>query len=221
MVVKKIFWENPYLTELNAVVTSVLGNNITLDQTIFYAFSGGQESDSGTIAEFKVMEAKKYLNEIVYTLENNPNLKEGDSVLVKIDWEKRYKIMKLHFAAEIILELVYQNYNKPKKIGANITSEKARLDFEWSGNISQIFPELNQKATEIINADLFIVSAFSDEKNERRYWQIENFAKVDCGGTHIRKTKEIGDIFLKRKSLGSDKERIEIYLSSVSIREEL
>jgi len=50
-----------------------------------------------------------------------------------------------------------------------------------------------------------------------RYWEIEGFAKVDCGGTHIRKTGEIGDIILKRgKSLGSNKERIEIYLNPKS-----
>lgn len=190
------------------------GNAITLDKTIFYAFSGGQESDSGTIGKFKVLDARKSLTEIVYTLEPNINLKIGDEVIVKIDWEKRYKLMRLHFAAEIILELVYQNYNRPEKIGANITSEKARLDFRWDGNISEIFPELTKKSTAIINADLPITSAFRAETTERRYWHIENFAKVDCGGTHIKRTGEIGEVTFKRKSLGRGKERIEIYLMS-------
>ena len=124
--------------------------------------------------------------------------------------------MKLHFAAEIILELVYQHFNRPEKIGANITSEKARLDFVWEGNISEIFPELTRKALELINSDLPITSSFSDEKNERRYWQIESFGKVYCGGTHLKRTGEIRDITLKRKSLGSGKERIEIYLTPFS-----
>ncbi len=212
MTVKKIFWENPYLKEFKAKVISVSGDMITLDKTIFYAFTGGQSSDLGTIGGFDVIEAKKYGNEILYALKDH-TLNAGDNVIIKIDWEKRYKIMKLHFAAEIILELVYQNFSRPEKIGANITSEKARLDFIWNGNISEIFPELINKAAEIINADLHIKSEFSDEKNERRYWQIDSFAKVDCGGTHIKKTREIGEISLKRKSLGSGKERIEIYLT--------
>lgn len=212
MSVEKLFWKDPYLTELYATIMSVHGSTITLDKTIFYAFSGGQESDSGTIGGFDVIEAKKHLNEIIYSLGKHHTLKEGDPVLVKIDWEKRYRIMKLHFAAEIFLELLYQQYDHPKKIGANITSEKARLDFEWNGNISLIFPDLLKKATDIINSNYQIRSEFSDATNERRYWEIQGFSKVECGGTHIKRTAEIGNILLKRKNIGNGKERIEIYL---------
>ena len=213
MALKKLFWEDPYLKEINARITSVNNNVITLDKTIAYAFSGGQASDSGTINEYKIIEAKKFGKEIHYTIDPIHNLKVNDEVIIKIDWDKRYNIMKLHFAAEIILELIYQNFNRPEKIGANITEDKARLDFKWEGNISEIFPLIEKKAKEIIQSDSDIISRFSDEENETRYWEIEGFAKVDCGGTHIRKTGEIGDILLKRgKSLGKDKERIEIYL---------
>jgi len=45
-----------------------------------------------------------------------------------------------------------------------------------------------------------------------RYWEIENFSKVACGGTHIKKTGEIGQITLKRNNIGKGKERIEIVL---------
>ena len=214
MSVKKLFWENPYLTELEAKVTSVNNNIITLDQTIAFAFSGGQQSDSGTIGGFQIIEAKKEGKEIFYTIEHNHNLIMNQNVMVIIDWEKRYKLMKLHFMAEIILELVYQNYNHPEKIGANITFDKARIDFFWEGKISEIFSELISKANSIINSNLDILSAFEDEENERRYWYIEGFAKVPCGGTHLKNTGEIGSISLKRHNLGSGKERIEIYLQS-------
>ena len=214
MSVKKIFWENPYLTELEARVTSIDNSIITLDQTIAFAFSGGQQSDSGTIGGFQILEAKKEGKEIFYTIEQNHNLLLNQNVLITIDWEKRYRLMRLHFAAEIILELVYQNYNLPEKIGANITVDKARLDFYWDGRISDIFPELLNKANSIINSDLEIISAFDDEENEKRYWYIEGFAKVPCGGTHLKRTGEIGSISLKRNNLGSGKERIEIYIQS-------
>jgi len=212
MSVKKLFWENPYLTELEAKVTSVNNNIITLDQTIAFAFSGGQQSDSGTIGGFQIIEAKKEEKEIFYTIEHNHKLILNQNVMVIIDWEKRYRLMKLHFSAEIILELVYQNYNHLEKMGANITVDKARIDFLWDGKISEIFPELISKANSIINSNLDILSAFDDEVNERRYWYIEGFAKVSCGGTHLKKTGEIGSISLKRHNLGSGKERIDIYL---------
>ena len=217
MVVKKIFWDDPYLNEIEAKVTSISGEVVTLDKTIFYAFTGGQSSDFGTIGGSKVIDAKKFWNEILYTLKDH-NLNVGDNVLVNIDWEKRYKIMRLHFAAEIILELVYQNFNRPEKIGANITHEKARLDFKWDGNISETFDLLMKEAKELILSDVPIKSDFSDTEKELRYWQIENFAKVACGGTHIKKTGEIGEIMLKRKSLGTGKERIEIYLHPTPLK---
>ncbi|MFH0876578.1 MAG: alanyl-tRNA editing protein [archaeon] len=212
MAVKKLFWEDPYLEKVMAVITGLNGNTITLDKTVFYAFSGGQASDSGTIADIKVIEAKKIDREIFYTLESTEGINVGDNVLVSIDWNKRYKIMRLHFAAEIILELVYQNYNRPEKLGANISEDKARIDFFFEGNISGIFSDLIKRAKDIIDANLPIKSSFSDIENEKRYWEIEGFAKVSCGGTHIRHTGEIGSINLKRRRNGINNERIEIYL---------
>ncbi len=209
----KVFWENPYLTELEANVTSVNGNVVTLDQTIFYAFSGGQQSDSGTIEGLTVLDAKKENFEIYYTLPKGHGLKVGDRVKQNIDWEKRYKLMKLHFAAELVLECVYQNYGHPEKVGANITEDKARVDFSWMGNISSIFPELLPQVQELINRDITIVSAFADVSQESRYWEIEGFAKVPCGGTHLKRTGEIGAIKLKRNNIGGGKECIEILLT--------
>ena len=210
---KKIFWNDPYLTQLNARISSVTGNNVTVNETIFYAFSGGQESDHGTIGNKRVIQALKDNKEIIYTLEDEHGLKTGDHVTIIIDWDRRYKLMKLHLAAELILELVYKNLKHIEKIGAHISSDKARIDFKWSENISCIFPKIKMEAQELIDANHDIISAFSDEEKQRRYWEIEGFSRVPCGGTHIKKTAEIGNIHLKRERRGKDQERIIISLS--------
>ena len=209
---RKIFWENPYLTELEAMVTSVNGKNITVDRTIFYAFSGGQESDEGTIGGKNVLQAKKEGVDIIYTVGNGSEFNVGDEVSINIDWDRRYKLMKLHFAAEIVLELMYKKFPSIEKIGAHIAPDKARLDFNYEGSISNILPAIAKSANEIIEANKSIKSDFSDEQNEKRYWEISGFAKVPCGGTHLKTTGEIGKIELKRKNIGKGKERIEIYL---------
>jgi Ser-tRNA(Ala) deacylase AlaX len=211
MPVRKIFWEDPYRTELPAHVTGVDGARVTLDQTIAYAFAGGQQSDSGAIGGYEILEARKDGLEIYYTLSEGHGLQPGEAVLVTIDWGKRYRLMKLHFAAELVLELVYQGYGHPEKIGADITANKARVDFYWKGNISLILPELHTRFKELVDADLDIVSAFSDEVAERRTWHIAGFATVACGGTHLKRTGEIGPVTFKRNNIGKDKERIEIY----------
>ncbi|HAE50502.1 MAG TPA: alanyl-tRNA editing protein, partial [Tistrella mobilis] len=46
----------------------------------------------------------------------------------------------------------------------------------------------------------------------RRYWEVEGVARVPCGGTHLRRTGEVGAITLKRVNVGKGKERIEMRL---------
>jgi Ser-tRNA(Ala) deacylase AlaX len=209
---KKLFWENPYLTQLDTQIVTVNGDDVTVGETIFYAFSGGQESDAGTVDGHHVLQARKDGKDIIYTMEQNHALKPGDQVTMIIDWDRRYRLMRLHFAAEIILELAYQNLPSITKIGAHIASDKSRIDFEWGENIATAFPSIQEKARAIIEANHHIVSAFSDEEQQRRYWEIIGFARVPCGGTHLRRTGEVGKIELKRKNIGKGKERIEIYL---------
>ncbi|MCW8891339.1 MAG: alanyl-tRNA editing protein [Sedimenticola sp.] len=210
--VEKLFWQDPYLTQLDAKVVSVAANEITLDQTIFFAFSGGQESDQGTIAGLPVIEARREAKAILYTLSAGHQLKPGQTVQVAIDWPRRYRLMRLHFACELVLELVYQAHPGIEKIGAHIAESKARIDFIWQTSLGPLLPSLTQQLEQITAADLPIESAFSDRQNERRYWRIEGFGQVPCGGTHLRRTGEIGSVTLKRKNPGKGKERIEITL---------
>lgn len=209
---RKIFWEDPYLNTLDTCVASVEGDIVTLRETIFFAFSGGQESDAGTIAGHPVIKARKDGKEIFYTLPPTHGLQVGDTVTVLIDPERRYRLMRLHFAAELVLELTCRALGQVDKIGAHIAADKARIDFDWHENISALFPHLLAEAQTIIDADTPIISACSDEANERRYWEVEGLARVPCGGTHLKRTGEVGKLSLKRRNVGRGKERIEIHI---------
>jgi Ser-tRNA(Ala) deacylase AlaX len=208
--VAKLFWQDPYRTTLDTRIAAVAGDEVRLEETIFYAFSGGQESDEGTIGGHNVLEARKDGRDILYRLQPDHGLKAGEAVAVQIDGARRLKLMRLHLAAEIILELACQNLPGVRKIGAHIAADKARIDFEWPENVARLFPMMQEKAGALIAADHPIVSAFSDEANQRRYWEIAGFARVPCGGTHLKRTGEIGAITLKRVNIGKGKERIEI-----------
>lgn len=210
---QKAFWSDPYRTSHETVVSSVTGSDITLESTIFFAFSGGQESDYGTINDIPVVSARKDGHEIVYTLHQEHGLSVGQKVGVEIDWTRRYRLMRLHFAAELILELFYKELDGVDKVGAHISQNKARIDFAWSQSISSLLPKFTEEANRIIGSDLEIRTGFDDEANERRYWEIEGLARVSCGGTHVRHTGEIGSIRLKRDNIGKGKERVEIYLN--------
>ncbi|MCA8863947.1 MULTISPECIES: alanyl-tRNA editing protein [unclassified Halomonas] len=211
---QKVFWQNPYQTDHDTFVASVDGTQITLESTIFFAFSGGQESDYGTIGGYPVISAVKKGSEIIYTLPDDHQLGLGQSVRIEIDWERRYRLMRLHFAAELVLELFYKAVPGIKKVGAHIAQNKARIDFEWPESISPMLQGFADEANRIIQSGLTIQTGFDDSKNERRYWEIEGFSKVPCGGTHVRTTSEIGPIRLKRNNIGRGKERVEILLDT-------
>jgi Ser-tRNA(Ala) deacylase AlaX len=211
---QKVFWSDPYQAALATTVKTVSGCNITLFETIFFAFSGGQESDSGTIAGHPVLSAQRQGMEVVYSLADNHSLDVGQAVLVQIDWCRRYRLMRLHFAAELVLELFYKNLGGVNKIGAHIAQDKARIDFAWPENISSLLPQIEAGANSIIAANMEIKTAFDDETNERRYWEIDGFSRIPCGGTHVRRTGEIGAIKLKRNNKGRGNQRVEIYLAT-------
>ena len=78
----KKFWDDPYATQLATHVTNVDEDNVTLEETIFYAFSGGQERDEGTIGGHTVVDARKDGLDIIYTLKPDHTLKTGDAVLM-------------------------------------------------------------------------------------------------------------------------------------------
>jgi len=209
---RKAFWEDPYRTAHDPTITSCEGQEITLDSTIFFAFSGGQESDQGTIGGVPVQSARKQGPEIIYTLPPDHGLSVGQTVRVEIDWERRSRLMRLHFAAELVLELVYRELEGVDKVGAHIAKDKARIDFAWPESISPLLPKLAEAANRIIASDVEIHTGFDDVANERRYWEIDGFSRVPCGGTHVRRTGEIGPIRLKRNNIGKGKERVEIFL---------
>jgi Ser-tRNA(Ala) deacylase AlaX len=72
--------------------------------------------------------------------------------------------------------------------------------------------EILAKYNEIIAKNFVIEKGYSDIANQRRYWKIEGFAQVPCGGTHVNTTMEVGYVALKREKPGKGIERIEIRL---------
>lgn len=212
---KKIFWDNPYQTTLDTKVTSVNGDQVLFDATIAYSFAGGQESDKAWVNDLPILNSNRDGNLIYYTLPCDHNLKSGDNVHMKIDWARRHKLMRLHFAAELILEIVTQKYGLPK-VGAHISETKSRIDFTSDINISTNFPAILTAYNHVIAQNLPIEKDYSDLANQRRYWKIKDFAQVPCGGTHVNTTGEVGYVTLKRDRPGKGIERIEIRLVDIS-----
>lgn len=231
---KKIFWIDPYLSTLQTKVKALQGNEVVLEETIGYSESGGQESDKITLNGIPVLFSRMDKTPpffIYYTLPGGHGLSIGDKVNMEIDWPRRNKLMRLHFTCELVLVLMNRLYNKTidgielkpneidtviRKRGAHMSETSARVDFECATNISEYFPTIMREYNKIIDADLTIEKGYLNEENEIRYWRLPDIATVPCGGTHVRSTREVGAITLKRDRANKGVERIRITLDDTN-----
>ncbi|MDK2849512.1 MAG: hypothetical protein PWP03_463 [Candidatus Woesearchaeota archaeon] len=207
----KVFWQDPYLKEFKTEPLLVEGNKVIPKETIIFSFSGGQEGDDAWINGIKVINSY-YTDDgvIVYELEQ-PLPQDEKELTLRIDWDKRYKIMRLHSAAHVVYYFSKEALGFDKLIGSNVTSTKSRLDFLYPESVSLKIPQIEEKVNQFILEDHEIVMK-SDEKDPNiRHWICEDYDML-CGGTHVKNTKEIGKLKLKRVNIGKGKERIEITL---------
>jgi len=208
---EKLYWLDAYQKECDAQVTQVDANKVYLDRTVAFAFSGGQESDTAFINDIELAELKAEGNKTAHAFSDAPSLKEGDEVKVRIDWEKRYRIMRLHSAAHILHYFVLEAIGDQKPIGSNVTRDKARVDYAYSESVGPLLPTIEEKVN-AFNAAGHEIKTFDDpEKPGRRLWACDQWL-MPCGGTHVKNTSEIGALRLKRKNTGAGKERVEVSL---------
>ncbi|MBI2573159.1 alanyl-tRNA editing protein [Candidatus Woesearchaeota archaeon] len=215
----KLFWTDPYQTHCTATVTAINDNKVKLNQTIFYAFSGGQLSDEGTIGGLKVLEAvkqgdKEDIVDIEYTLEHPPTFNVGDKVEVKIDPIRREKLRRLHSAAHVVYYIVVEKLGQVKINGSEVQVEKARMDFGYDTPITDLLPQIEEAANKFIQENHHIQRYVDPHKPDLWWWEIkEKSWKMPCGGTHVKNTSEIGLLKLVRVNKGKGRERIEMYLT--------
>jgi Ser-tRNA(Ala) deacylase AlaX len=206
----RLFNSDHYLAEFNAEVVAIEGFNVILDQTAFYALSGGQAGDTGMINDTRVSDTQIQDGKHVHILDEAPSFGVGDTVHGVIDWNRRYRIMKIHSASHIMEHIFYMNFGVLERIGSNVDDKKDRSDYKTEDRLD---PELLKKTEVEINAFLSESHEIKIEVDNEglRSW-ISGPYLDHCGGTHVRNTSEIGLIKLKRKNPGRGKERVETSL---------
>ncbi len=210
---KLLFWEDPYLKEFGAKVQGVEWNSIILDQTCFYPEGGGQPGDTGLIGEVRVTNSRFLPDKrtVIHTIIGESNLSAGQEVSCMIDWERRYKIMRLHSALHLVYSVFIKKYGEHRVIGSNMNESKGRVDFAFFGPVD--IESLTNEVAKVISQEIPIRLEASEADPYKRSWILEGFDPVPCGGTHPRNTSEIGNIILKRKNLGKQGQRIYVSLA--------
>ena len=229
---EKLFLEDSYLKEFYAKITHVDNKYIKLDKTCFYPKSGGQVNDLGTLTrnkdnkEFQVVFVAKIDDDISHEV-NEEGLKIGDEVHGKINWERRYKLMRLHTAAHV-LDAVFHEDNGVLITGNELNVEKSRIDFNLQNFTKEKVQSFIDKANEIINKNLEVKNYYLKKEEAMkipgiiklanaappdlpilRITEIVNLDIQADAGTHVKNLKEIGKIILLDiENKGKERKRV-------------
>ena len=230
----KIFEENAYIKEIETEIKEINteNNEIELKDTIFYGKSGGQPGDIGEIIadgqKINVIETIKAGGAIKNILENINGLSVNQKITAKINWEERYKYMRMHSALHLMCASIPLGVT-----GGQIGYEKSRLDFnDPEKKINK--DELQKKINELMKQDHEIIYEYIDSnileskpelvrtmsvkppkiEGKLRFVKIGNIDFQPCGGTHVKSTREIGEIKIgKIENKGKMNRRVNILIN--------
>ncbi len=236
MPVNALYRDDFYLSTSEAVVTAVHDDGgIELDQTCFYATSGGQPGDTGfleradgskiELGQTKHGAAKDII--IHVPLEGQPVPAVGEKLVLHVDWPRRYKLMRMHTACHLLSVVCSFPIT-----GAAVGEDESRVDFDMSETIDK--DEVTAKMMELVNQNHPVyLQWITDEelagnpgivksKNVRPPMGLGRVSLVcigensaidsqPCGGTHVSETQEVGQIHIaKIEKKGKENRRFRI-----------
>jgi misacylated tRNA(Ala) deacylase len=217
-----LFRTDAYLQHCDAIVTGFTDGGVELDRTVFYPLGGGQAGDTGWLqtargTRLRVADARKSRrpdatpDDTVHLFEpgvdGHSGLAMGDRVKAQIDWERRLRHMRFHTATHLLCAVVRELVD-----GCSITADYARLDFAMTAPLDRA--EVQAGLERLVAAALPVTSEWiSDEELQSNPQLVKSmsvspplgFGRVrllrigdvdlqPCGGTHVRRTDEIGAV---------------------------
>ena len=221
---EELFLKDSYLREASAKVVRVKRSRgkrayIVLDRTIFHPLGGGQPSDKGLIVagerRFRVKKAIRRGGEVLHygVFADRCAFREGEEVLLRLDWEHRYTVMRLHTAGHILDFAVASAHGGPvDTLSAFHGPPRAYLEYALreEPRLWEIEAAANRVVAEDRPVRVFYVGP---EELARSVYNAPNMARVPaaeryrvveivgvnampCTGTHVRRTGEVGAIRL-------------------------
>ena len=233
-----IYLKDSYKTKLCTKVVDIntdLGG-IRLLNTIFYPGGGGQPSDHGSIIfdnnKYEILKIERAGNQTWYLLNASKLPENGSDVVMEIDWDRRYRLMRTHTAMHILCGVIWRDY-KAQVTGGNMEPLYGRMDFEFENMSRDLVDEIEKKINEEVengrNIEVDVhprseankipdlirtkVNLLPPGLTEIRTVNISGLDLQADGGTHVNNTSEVGRIRITEyKSKGRINKRVKIQL---------
>jgi misacylated tRNA(Ala) deacylase len=232
MAANELFRQDSYLKACTATVSCVCGNEVCVDQTVFYPLGGGQPGDTGVVRwdgnSARIVDTRYGCDgDICHVLEEGAIAPaEGTAVELELDWDRRYRHMRMHTAMHLLGSVL-----KYGVTGGNISADKSRLDFDMTDTVDK--EAVSAALAELVAADHPVSCRWISEeeldanpelvrtmsvqpprgKGSIRLLEITDVDLQPCGGTHVRSTSEVGAVRIgKVEKKGRQNRRVNIHL---------
>lgn len=218
MKTQPIYLTDAYVKEVDALVLDVIPEGdrrwkVLLDKTVFYPMGGGQPTDQGILSgsdwSGKVYQVLTREGEILHFVESDAPPVIGSAVHGVIDWDRRYKHMRLHSAGHVIDFAMHVLGYSPKPLYPQKGDHGKKPYIVYSGVTgSDITRELTDKSNELVTKAMPLTTAFvplAELEKEAIYLQpglpadkplrkltLEGVGSVADGGTQVKNTSEVG-----------------------------
>lgn len=231
-----IYLNDSYVQEFEAQVSGVLEGAVVLDRTAFYPGGGGQPADTGVLSAgpqtWQVSKVKRVGGKLAHFIDGDPP-PVGAKVVGRLDWERRYHLMRTHTAMHILCGVIWRDYHS-SVTGGNMEPLKGRMDFEFETMRQELVAKIERAVNEEVVAARDVVAQVlpRDEAfqipdlirtkinllpegiQEVRTIEIVGLDLQADGGTHVANTSEVGQIRVADyKSKGRINKRIYVELA--------
>jgi len=216
-----------YAREFDARVEKVEGTKVVVDETAFNPRGGGLVSDTGTLGGLKVLEAVKEGEEIVHLMEASPAFGAGALVHGVLDWDRRFRIMRMHTSAHI-LSAVVNRESGALITGNQISPDQSRVDFNLDdfdkGKMTSYIDKVNEAVDRGLDVRTYfmkrdealanpgfvkLANAMPPSVDMLRIVEIGDVDTQADGGVHVKNTREIGKVVgLKTENKGKSNRRL-------------
>lgn len=226
-----LYLRDAYLRTFSARVTGVSDGAVALDRTAFYPTGGGQPHDTGRLGGRPVVDVRTEGDDVWHVLaEGAEPPAPGDEVEGEIDWERRHALMRTHTALHVLCGVIWNEWKVPVT-GGNMEPLAARMDFEFDPLPSGFGPRVEElvnveleaarpvaveflpRDTALEDADLIRtkVNLVPATVAEIRVVDIVGLDKQADGGTHVRRTDEVGRVrVIKTENKGKGFKRVRL-----------
>jgi alanyl-tRNA synthetase len=217
----RLYYDDSYVQNFDAKVLScdkaapvqtpagtVPAWEVVLDRTAFYPTSGGQPHDIGVLGDANVLDVRDEGDDIVHVVDRGVS---GQETKGCVQWPRRFDHMQQHTGQHLLSAIFQERFGMPT-VSFHLGEDHCTIDIQGREPSAEILQGAQRACNRVVFEDRPVTVRYGlaeeldrlgvrkkvDREGILRAIEIESVDIQPCGGTHVRRTGEIGTVLVRR-----------------------